>query len=429
MRSTRPLAAALAIALSLPVATLAVTAVPASAAPPTTVVDEWNDELNADGDCSLREAVESLNTASDVDGCVLGAGEIIDLPAGLFTLDDPLVLDVTATLRGVAPVTTAIDCSSTVGGCIEMSGVGADLTVRSLQVSGGTSTLVYATSVAGNVRIEDVVAYGGSDGIITNGGAVTVLDSSVWDSDRFGIASSTGDLNIYRTVVGGHDSAGVFSEAGGVVVSASVIRQNEGVGLRNVGGSTVVSTTTVEGNGVEGVGTDDGNLDVSSSTIVGNGVGVHVVGGGTARFTNTVLADHDLGNCDAPPSSDGFNVSDDGTCAFAQASDRNDLDPGLAPLDVLGASPAFPLLDGSPLIDTGGECLPTDQLGAVRPTDGNGDGEATCDVGAIERAGIAGPADDQPTDPTDPGTDPTDEPVLPSAEAARPVSARPTFTG
>src|SRR5688500_13099115 len=31
------------------------------------------DELNADGDCSLREAIEAVNTNADVDACFVGS--------------------------------------------------------------------------------------------------------------------------------------------------------------------------------------------------------------------------------------------------------------------------------------------------------------------------------------------------------------------
>src|SRR3989338_6962424 len=46
-----------------------------------------NDELNADGDCSLREAIESANTDTAIDACLAGAGtDTIILPAGTYVL-------------------------------------------------------------------------------------------------------------------------------------------------------------------------------------------------------------------------------------------------------------------------------------------------------------------------------------------------------
>jgi CSLREA domain-containing protein len=51
-------------------AALAALAVPASAA--TIEVTVTNDELNADADCSLREAVQAANTNAAVSGCPKG---------------------------------------------------------------------------------------------------------------------------------------------------------------------------------------------------------------------------------------------------------------------------------------------------------------------------------------------------------------------
>jgi hypothetical protein len=50
------------------------------------------------------------------------------------------------------------------------------------------------------------------------------------------------------------------------------------------------------------------------------------------------------------------------------------------------------LAGGSPAIDAGddGICVTTDQTGAARPADGNGDGDAHCDLGAIEIAASSG---------------------------------------
>ena len=52
------------------------------------VVNETADELNADNDCSLREAIESVNTGAAVDNCAApGAAPFtISVPAGTYTL-------------------------------------------------------------------------------------------------------------------------------------------------------------------------------------------------------------------------------------------------------------------------------------------------------------------------------------------------------
>ena len=55
--------------------------------PATITVNTTDDELNADGDCSLREAIQSANTDAVVDGCAGGTGaDTVVVPAGTFTL-------------------------------------------------------------------------------------------------------------------------------------------------------------------------------------------------------------------------------------------------------------------------------------------------------------------------------------------------------
>ncbi len=54
----------------------------------------------------------------------------------------------------------------------------------------------------------------------------------------------------------------------------------------------------------------------------------------------------------------------------------------------------YPLLAGSPAIDTGTNtgCPPTDQLGTARPIDGDATPGAVCDIGAYEAPAFVAPA-------------------------------------
>ena len=50
-------------------------------------VSTTDDELNVDGDCSLREAIQSANTDTAVDACAAGSGaDVITLGAGTYVL-------------------------------------------------------------------------------------------------------------------------------------------------------------------------------------------------------------------------------------------------------------------------------------------------------------------------------------------------------
>jgi len=53
----------------------------------TITVTTSDDEINGDGDCSLREAVIAANTDTAVDACAAGAGDdIISVPPGTYLL-------------------------------------------------------------------------------------------------------------------------------------------------------------------------------------------------------------------------------------------------------------------------------------------------------------------------------------------------------
>jgi hypothetical protein len=161
-----------------------------------------------------------------------------------------------------------------------------------------------------------------------------------------------------------------------------------------------LANSTVSGNSAfAGGGIFSGyNLTLTNSTVSDN-TAMYRYGGagifnnsitGIATFSNTIVAGNDPSTptCfNAGVDSLGYNLTDDDSCGFTAPSDLVVADAMLGPLqDNGGPTETHDLLPGSPAIDAGdnASCPATDQRGAARPFDGDGNGKAVCDIGAVE---------------------------------------------
>ncbi len=94
-------------------------AAPAAAAAPIPV-NTTVDELNADGDCSLREAIIAANWDGAVDACSAGGGaDMINVPTGTYTLS----------LGGVSN-DSGLDGDLDLSGSVTIAGSGATIARR-----------------------------------------------------------------------------------------------------------------------------------------------------------------------------------------------------------------------------------------------------------------------------------------------------------
>lgn len=151
-------------------------------------------------------------------------------------------------------------------------------------------------------------------------------------------------------------------------------------------------------------------LAVESSTIAvnravteGGGISSNSSAGNVV-LTNTIVVDNVVSGTLAPDDVALFNGTTDtftsgghnligavgaNIIAFNQPGDQTGVaDALLGPLaDNGGESLTHALLEGSPAIDAAdnGSCPSEDQRGAYRPQDGDNDGSAVCDIGAVER--------------------------------------------
>ncbi len=180
------------------------------------------DELTTNGACSLREAIQSANTDSQIDNCSAGAGaDVILLPAGTYTL----------TISGPgedANLTGDLD----ILGDVQLVGQGVERTVvdgngldRVLHIHAGADVTVDAVAIVGGRAsggpAEQNGAHGGG---IYNDGLLTVRYAALRSNHagRGGDSRSTGPFIQAGT---GGSGGGVYS-SGELTVTESVFIAN-----------------------------------------------------------------------------------------------------------------------------------------------------------------------------------------------------------
>ncbi len=144
---------------------------------------------------------------------------------------------------------------------------------------------------------------------------------------------------------------------------------------------------------------DDSLLRLSYSTLVHNqaslsGDNIHIFSNGRLIPSANVVAYPANGdNCSGalgttPPSGTRPNYTDDDSCELLTGLPNTQIvDPRLSGFasDSMRFPGFAPMVD-SPIIDVYDNCAERDLLGQMRPIDGDGDGAAFCDAGAIEAA-------------------------------------------
>jgi hypothetical protein len=285
----------------------------------------------------------------------------------------------------------------------------------------GTLTIEGPLAVALNMTVdsEDATDVGVGAGIY-NDGTIVANNLSLYDNWT-GTSSGTGE---------GGEGGGIYNAAGGqLTINYSGIVGNScgsrvanhganGGGIYNAGTMTINTSTistNLAGGGISGTGNyyggsgggivnaSTGSLTITDSTIAQNrsgdssGAGVSAAGGlfnsgGTVTMGNTILADNYADyswDCFADVISTGYNLFGSlSGCSISGDTTGNIIgqDPKLAPHPITSSSNILqPLLFGSPAIDAGpATCGYIDQRHLLRPKDGDGDGTATCDIGAYE---------------------------------------------
>lgn len=360
---------------------------------------------------TLRRAAFVLATLA-----LAGGGAVaVSSPAGATTVTDEATFRAAWSDVNETQIDLAADITLTCPGGAAVRGATTALTLDGHGHSITQScpgNRVLAQNGTGALTIQNVTITGGNTTGITDDGA--------------GILSSA-PLTLRRSTITNNHLTGSSSFGGGVFASTLTVEASTFVGNSagfagggTSGGTTgtvVIVNSTITGNtaGVRGGGVDgdDRSVTLAYDTITNNtssqGNGTNVSLATLTSFASVVAQPTSDSNCGLllGTTSNGFNFSDDNSCGFTAATDRQNAgSPGLGALANNGGPTQTRLPQaGSPLIDAipnascqadGASGITTDQRGLARPEITGG----LCDIGAVEVQPPPGPTRPGPTPAT-----------------------------
>ncbi|MEO6688811.1 MAG: right-handed parallel beta-helix repeat-containing protein [Dokdonella sp.] len=406
---------------------------------------------DAKGACSLRAAIMESNSLAGHDAITLAAGHFTLNIAGIgedasaqgdldvtddvalsgagseASVIDGAAIDRVLDLLGGAPHTVRLEGLAVRNGFVGTStwtGSFSGLGGVGIRVGAGTTLAMSHVDIRDNHSANMFGAVAIDNAGCIEGDHVRIVGNT--DLDEVGSASSVSGgietdgedtcLVLDDSEISGNrgDKSGALHVDGGASVTlrrtlvADNVARFSGALELNQGDEVLLDNVTISGNaGDPGAILNDGgtHLILRNSTVTGNHAsasntnvgGIYDVHGGFGLtfLSNSILAGNGPGfiadDCKNVTSVGGGNlIGDSERCHVStQPSDLLDVDPGLG---ALGDNGGFTRthLPGPNAIDHGvdGACLADDQRGGARPLDGDDDGAARCDIGAVEAGGL-----------------------------------------
>ncbi len=330
---------------------------------------------------SLTATAFNGNIADKGGGAIFFSGSTMEVGKSTFNgniVNDLIATSVPDALRGGGAIYLDSDT------LLKMDGAAFDGNLSLVAPGGALSTAmnsntdIVATSFNANIAGTPLSSQPG--GAIYTTEALTLTRSAL----LFNVATGNGGAlfndrgaytKMFNVTLAGNDAS---SGSGGAIWNGST--QNN-----NIVSTVLLRNVTLSDNHASTAGAiynqpTDGHTVMLGNTIVNQG----------SSFTS---------NCNTALTSEGHNLDSGSSCDLAAAGDQSATDPQLDSLGFNGG-PIFSLLSmklkpGSPALDGGDGLLcqaagvdNKDQRDEKRPQDGDGDGSAACDIGAVENDGL-----------------------------------------